>query len=74
MTMQYYMKPERLSIAAGTLERNTAPLPQPAEHIFLTEKASWFKLPEDGLDRFEEFNPPFQNELEKWKKEILKKS
>jgi hypothetical protein len=74
MTMQYYLQPERLSIAAGTIDRSTAPLPQPAEHIFLIEKASWFKLPEDGLDRFEEFDPPFQNKLEKWKEEILKKS
>jgi hypothetical protein len=35
MTMQYYMQPERLSIAAGTIDRSTTPLPQPAEHIYL---------------------------------------
>jgi hypothetical protein len=74
MTMQYYFQPQRLSIAAGTIDRSTTPLPRPREHIFLTDKASWFKLPDDGLDRFEEFDPPFQSKLEDWKKEHLNKS
>ena len=71
MTMQYYLQPDRLSIAAGTIDRTIAALPQPEEHIFLAEKASWFKIPDDGLARFEEFDPPFQRKLESWKKENL---
>jgi hypothetical protein len=74
MTMQYYFQPERLSIAAGTIDRCRALLPPPREHIFLSEQASWFKLLEDGLNRFEEFDPPFQRKLEAWKKENLNKA
>ena len=73
MTMQYYLQPERLSVAAGTLDRSTELLPAPKEHIFLREKASWFKVPDDGLPRFEEFDPPFQGKLESWKKQSLGK-
>jgi hypothetical protein len=71
MTMQYYMQPQRVSIAAGTIDRSTATLPQPKEHIFLAEKAPWFKLPDDGLAGFEEFDPPFQSKLEAWKRENM---
>ena len=71
MTLQYYFQPERLSIAAGTIDRCRTLLPPPREHIFLAEQASWFKLPEDGLDRFDEFTPPFQGKLEVWKQENL---
>lgn len=74
MTMQYHFQPQRLSIAAGTIDGSTAPLPQPGEHIFLSEKASWFNLPQDGINRFDEFDPPFQRKLETWKKEHLDKS
>ena len=73
MTMQYYSQPERLSIAAGTIDRSTEPLPQPEEHIFLAEKASWFKIPDDGLARFEEFDPPFQRKLEIWQNRGVEK-
>jgi hypothetical protein len=52
----------------------TTTLPQPKEHIFLAEKAPWFKLPDDGLAGFEEFDPPFQSKLETWKRENMPKS
>ena len=67
MTMQYYCQPERLDIAAGTVDRSIEPLPQPKEHIFVAEKASWFKIPDDGLARFEKFDTPFSEKLENWK-------
>ena len=53
--MQYYLQPQRVSIAAGTIDMSTGTLPQPNEHIFLAEKAPWFQLPDDGLARFEKF-------------------
>jgi hypothetical protein len=74
MTMQYHLQPERLGIAAGTIDRSTEPLPQPEEHIFLAEKASWFRVPDDGLKRFMEFDPPFQSKLDSWKRENLMKT
>ena len=68
MTMQYHLQPARLSIAASTIDKSTAPVPQPEEHIFLNEKASWFQMPDDGLSRFDEFDPSFQDKLNRWKK------
>jgi hypothetical protein len=74
MTMEYYLQPQSVGIAAGTIDRSTETLPQPVEHIFLAEKAPWFKVPDDGLARFEEFDPPFQGKLEAWKRENTSKS
>ena len=67
MTMIYHFQPEELGVAAGTIDKSTEPLPRPQEHIFLQEKASWFELPDDGLERFAAFSPPFQKELDEWK-------
>ena len=68
MTMQYHVQPARMSIAASTIDKSMTPIQQPEEHIFLSDKASWFTLPDDGLGRFDEFDPPFQDKLNKWKK------
>ena len=68
MTMRYHHQPEELGIASGTIGKSAAPLPRPKEHIFLQDKAVWFELPDDGLQRFDEFDPPFQHELDEWKR------
>ncbi len=42
-------------------------LPKPKEHIFLQEKAKWFRVCEDdGLARHNGFNEPFQNRFKEW--------
>lgn len=69
LTMQYHLQPASMSIAAGTIDKTTAPIPLPGEHIFVSEKSPWFTIPADGLDRFEQFDPPFQSRLDAWKKE-----
>lgn len=67
MTMKYCHQPDQLGIAAGTIDKSTTPLPRPKKHIFLQEKAAWFELPDDGIERFDQFSHPFQEELDKWK-------
>ncbi|WP_127091876.1 GFA family protein [Aquabacter cavernae] len=49
--------------ADGTLDVTTASLDQseemrPAAHIWLSSRASWYALPDDGLARFEGDLPP----------------
>jgi hypothetical protein len=67
MTMKYHHQPEELGIAAGTVDKSAKPLPRPKDHIFVEEKASWFELPDDGLERFDEFRPPFRDRLDEWR-------
>lgn len=69
LTMAYHCQPERISVAAGTIDETSVHgnLPKPSMHIFLKEKAGWFQLPEDGLDRWEEFSTPFQEKLDRWR-------
>ncbi|KAJ5562797.1 hypothetical protein N7461_001558 [Penicillium sp. DV-2018c] len=43
-----------IGIAAGTLDDGLTPIPLPSHHIFLSEKASWYELPEDdGAQRWD---------------------
>ena len=53
--MNLYDDPSKVAVAAGTLDDNDAKLqmPQPAAHIFLREKVSWFEVPDDGAKRCE---------------------
>lgn len=66
--MAYTAFPDVVGIAAGTLDNldtktvveqsngnngGKGEIPGPGLHIFLKEKADWFEVPQDGLDRFE---------------------
>lgn len=67
--MAYTSFPDVVGIAAGTLDNldsdpvngqsngnkaSKGEIPGPGLHIFLKEKADWFEVPQDGLDRFKE--------------------
>lgn len=66
LSMAYTAFPDVVGIAAGTLDSGTVngesngnkgnkgEIPGPGLHIFLKEKADWFEVPQDGLERFEE--------------------
>jgi hypothetical protein len=54
--MKVYSMPDVEEVAAGTLDDDVKGLiPPPSTHIFLAEKASWYELPEDGAERFDEW-------------------
>jgi hypothetical protein len=45
-----------IALAAGTLNKGKSQIPPPSHHIFLSEKASWFELPEgDGAKRWDKW-------------------
>lgn len=46
--------PESIAMLAGTLDDpGPGKIPSPSVHIFLQEKASWFELPEDEIEKYE---------------------
>ncbi|OJJ81011.1 GFA family protein [Aspergillus glaucus CBS 516.65] len=55
LTMAYKSMPELIGIPAGTIDPGSdgEDIPRPDCHIFLSEKAGWFEVPGDGLERFE---------------------
>ena len=74
MFMTYYATPDTIAVAAGTIDEKSVQgeLVKPGNHIFVGEKANWFVLPEDGLDRYDEFPPGFEDALETWKGQVKK--
>ena len=45
-----------IGICAGLIDQGQETLPKPRNHIFLREKAPWFVVPDDGAQRFQEFD------------------
>ena len=70
ITMKYACEPEKMSIAAGTIDEESVErgLGQATAHIFLSQKAGWYTVGEDGLKRWDRFSDDFQVTLEGWKK------
>jgi hypothetical protein len=48
---------DSIYISAGSIAEDSikGDLPKPAMHIFVGEKAGWWDLPEDGIERHETF-------------------
>ena len=72
--MTYYALPDTIAVAAGTIDEESVQgeLVKPGNHIFLGEKAKWYVLPEDGLDRYDEWPPGFEDALETWRGSVKK--
>lgn len=67
--MKYHCRPDGTSIVMGIVDDHSVVglMPKPKEHIFLREKAAWWRMPEDdGLARHDAFNEPFQKRLKEW--------
>jgi len=52
--MAYAFNQDRISITMGSIDTSTFTCESPAvkEHIFLSEKAPWVMLPDDGTERW----------------------
>ncbi|KAG0646325.1 hypothetical protein D0Z07_8365 [Hyphodiscus hymeniophilus] len=72
ISMMYKFQREKISLTAGSIDEKSVKgvLVKPVEHIFLAEKAPWFIVPDDGLNRFETFPDMegFVKKMEEWKK------
>jgi hypothetical protein len=59
-------------VTAGSIEEEsvTGKLPKPGCHIFLAEKAGWFEVPDDKLERFKGFSDEtYDKKIEGWMRE-----
>lgn len=61
-------------MAYSTIDESEEALAPPTEHIFVGSKASWYTIPDDGAERYDRFDPPFQKELDRWKREQERQS
>jgi len=69
MLFQYHSSPERVAVSASSIDENglEGEIPKPWGHIFLKEKAAWFDVPEDGLERLQGWPPGSMEAIDKWK-------
>ncbi|KAI0189862.1 Mss4-like protein [Astrocystis sublimbata] len=67
--MKYHCRPDGTSITTGLLDNEHIgdSLPPIKEHIFLGDKASWWKVPsDDRVARHSSFNEAFTRRLQDW--------
>lgn len=71
MRLHAATNPERMAITVGSIDEGSVKgkLMKPTGHIFLEEKAGWFDLPEDGLERFDRFSDGSDEAIKAWIKE-----
>lgn len=64
--MKYDHQPGAIGLAAATIDEMSVKgeLPKVDHHIFLDEKAGWYDLPDDNLERFAQHRPKFQKALD----------
>lgn len=75
MTMKYSCEPEKMGIAAGTIDEHSVKgeLVAASAHIFCSQKASWYTIGEDGLERWDRFSNEFQLMIDEWEKKQKEK-
>lgn len=68
MTMKYKCQPEKIGIAAGTIDEDSVhgELARATAHVFWSQKAGWYATGADGLKRWDRFSDDFQQKLERW--------
>ena len=62
--------PKTFGIAVGTIDEESVvgELAGPSNHIFVAEKAAWYRIPDDGLRRYNGFPEEMQKTIDAWKK------
>ncbi|KAK5110910.1 hypothetical protein LTR62_005448 [Meristemomyces frigidus] len=68
LSMQYHCYPDKIHLAVGSVVEGGEGLPLVGNHIFVGEKAGWYVIPEDGVARWEGFDPGFRAVLERWRR------
>ena len=65
LSIQYECYPQKVHIAVGTVVKGQ--VPKMACHLFVSEKPSWYTIPDDGVRRWERFDDEFQDVMKRWK-------
>lgn len=66
LTIQYHCYPDKTHVAAGTIVRSDWEVPRHGMHSFVKYKPSWYEIPDDGVGRWEHFDPVFDEVFNKW--------
>ncbi len=67
LTIQYDCYPHKTHVAAGILSRGSQQLlPPVGMHIFVKSRPLWYQIPEDGVPRFDEFDPVFLDAVKRY--------
>ena len=69
ISMMYVFERERVGLTLGTINEADPPISGITYHMFLSEKASWYIVPDDVATRQAGFGDGFQAKVDKWKKE-----
>ena len=59
LTLQYDCYPEKTHVAAATMVKSSWKL-KLGVHIFVKSCPAWYKIPDDGVERCEEFDAEFE--------------
>lgn len=64
ISLQYYLYPDKTHVAASTMDKNTFEALKVGCHIWTKHVPAWFAIPDDGIERFAEFDEDFQGKLD----------
>ena len=60
LTLQYACYPRKTHLAASTVRESSWEVPSVGVHIFVKSCPKWYAIPEDGIERFDEFDRQFE--------------
>jgi hypothetical protein len=66
--MLYVFQPDRIAICVGLMDGTAAAKLRPTAHIFLKDKPEWFTVPDDGVERYQEFPDGFEKKIEEYQR------
>ena len=62
LTLQYDCLPKKTHITIATVVECGYELPKVGVHIFVKSKPTWYQIPEDGVERYDEFDTQFEED------------
>jgi len=65
LSMQYDFYPHKVHVAAGTVVEGRDGLPRVGTHIWVKRRPEWYEIPDDGGERWEEFDAEFEELMRK---------
>ncbi|KAK4574307.1 hypothetical protein LTR86_002068 [Recurvomyces mirabilis] len=67
LSMHYHCYPDKIHVAAGTVTDGEKLLPPVNMHIFISRKPQWYTLPDDKIEKWDEFDTETQKMLDDWR-------
>ena len=59
LTLQYECYPEKTHLAVTTVTKTEIVVPRVGVHIFVKSCPNWYEIPNDGVERYDEFDTDF---------------